>query len=282
MGAALTGSRGVESRAAVVARWTGAAVCMAALHAGILWVALTQSPPPFEEGEPSGAVLIELAPLPEAPQVQPQDVAVGEQQQETVETPPADEPDEPEEPVEPEPLPEPEPPQLQPLELPKLDEQPRAEAVLPSRIEPPEEPKEEDQKEEPKERPKPKKRPPPRQASVKQTSAPRPSPKQSKVSAARSAGASSRAIATWQGSIISRLNRHKRHPGGGAQGTAAVSFTIDRSGRVVSARLIRSSGNSSLDREALALPKRASPFPPPPSALRGTSFDLIAPVHFKN
>jgi len=278
-----TTSRNIEAPAAAAARWAGAAVCVTALHAGILWMLLTRSPPTAESGEPAGAVLIELAPLPVAPEVQPREVAVGEQQQESVETPPSEETEEPEEPVEPEPLPEPEPPPLQPLELPKLEEVPKAEAVLPTRIEPPpEEKKEEEKKEEVREPPKPRKKPPPRRATVKQTSAPRPSQKRSRVTAARSAGtASSASIATWRGSIMSRLNRHKRHPDGNSRGTAAVSFTINRSGRVLSVRLTRSSGNPRLDREALALPRRASPLPPPPAGLRGTTFNLSTPVQFR-
>lgn len=283
MTAAPTGSRGVESRTLAVARWASAAVCMTAAHAGVVWIVLSQSPPPAESGEPPGAVLVELAPLPVAPELQPQEVAVGEQQTASAESTPNEEPDEPEEEIEPEPEPIPEPPPLEPLELPKLEEHPKAEAVLPTRIEEPEKPKEEPKKEEVKERPKPKKKPPRSQSAAAQTSAPRPSQKRAKVSAARSAGsASSASIATWRGSIMSRLNRHKRHPGGGARGTASVVFTINRSGRVTSVRLASSSGNPRLDREALSLPRRASPFPAPPAALRGTSFNLAAPIHFRN
>jgi protein TonB len=65
-------------------------------------------------------------------------------------------------------------------------------------------------------------------------------------------------VATWRGSVMAHLDRHKRYPGGGG-GTSSVAFTIDRSGRVLSARLIQSSGSAILDEEAVALARRASP-----------------------
>lgn len=84
-------------------------------------------------------------------------------------------------------------------------------------------------------------------------------------------------MATWRGSVIAHLNRAKRAPGG-SRGTATVAFSIDRKGRVLSARLVRSSGNASLDREAVALVRRASPVPPPPANVHGNSVLLKAPV----
>jgi periplasmic protein TonB len=50
---------------------------------------------------------------------------------------------------------------------------------------------------------------------------------------------------------MAHLNRYKRYPSGAATtGTASVAFTIVRSGQVLSARLIGSSGNPALDAEA--------------------------------
>ena len=43
---------------------------------------------------------------------------------------------------------------------------------------------------------------------------------------------------------MAHLNRYKRYPAGAStRGTASVAFTIARSGQVLSARLIGSSGN---------------------------------------
>jgi protein TonB len=63
--------------------------------------------------------------------------------------------------------------------------------------------------------------------------------------------------------------------------TATVAFTVDRSGRVLSARLAGSSGDSILDQEAVALARRVSPVPPPPANVgNGGSILLSVPVRF--
>ncbi len=87
----------------------------------------------------------------------------------------------------------------------------------------------------------------------------------------------SMSMATWRGSIIAHLNRRKRSAGG-QRGMATVAFSINRSGQVLSARLVRSSGNAALDREAVALVRRASPVPPPPADIKGNSVLLSVPV----
>ncbi len=68
--------------------------------------------------------------------------------------------------------------------------------------------------------------------------------------------------------VIAHLTRFKRYPvsaeARGAEGTPAVSFALDGSGRVVSVSLARSSGHSDIDGETVAMVRRAVPFPPPP------------------
>jgi len=51
-------------------------------------------------------------------------------------------------------------------------------------------------------------------------------------------------------------------------------------GRVIDSRVVRSSGASALDEEALALLRRAQPFPPPPPELSGQRVDLTVPIRF--
>jgi protein TonB len=58
-----------------------------------------------------------------------------------------------------------------------------------------------------------------------------------------------------------------------------VAFTLDRSGKVVSSHLTKSSGSPVLDQEALAVLERASPLPAPPDELTGP-FDWTLPIHF--
>jgi protein TonB len=94
------------------------------------------------------------------------------------------------------------------------------------------------------------------------------------------AGLPPKSLATWRGQVIAHLNSRKREFGN-ADGTSTVAFSIDRSGKVVSARILSSSGNNALDEEAVALTQRASPVPPPPSDVAGSTLHLQVPIRFK-
>jgi protein TonB len=87
--------------------------------------------------------------------------------------------------------------------------------------------------------------------------------------------------ANYNGMVAAHLARHKQYPAAarsaGTQGIATVSFSIDGSGRVTSARLARGSGNAAIDQEVVAMARRASPFPAPPDG-RGRNFTV--PVRF--
>lgn len=92
------------------------------------------------------------------------------------------------------------------------------------------------------------------------------------------------AAPTWQGLVLGQLNKSKRYPASAQfrrqQGVPWVRFTMDRNGKVISVAMERSSGVDALDREALALPKRAQPFPKPPADVPGQAVELIVPVEF--
>jgi protein TonB len=92
------------------------------------------------------------------------------------------------------------------------------------------------------------------------------------------------AHSNYKGAVSAHLARHKQYPAEararGDQGTPAVSFAIDGSGRVASVRLARSSGVASLDREIEAMVRRASPFPAPPGG-RGMSFTVPVSFHLR-
>jgi protein TonB len=66
----------------------------------------------------------------------------------------------------------------------------------------------------------------------------------------------------------------------GLSGTATVRFSLARDGRVLGAALARSSGQPSLDREAVALLGRVSPLPPLPPEFPGAVAELVVPVVF--
>jgi protein TonB len=82
--------------------------------------------------------------------------------------------------------------------------------------------------------------------------------------------------------VFGHLQRFKRYPmaANGAAGTVLVRFALNRTGEVISSEVSKSSGNGVLDREALDILRRASPFPPFPAAKPGTQDSYIAPVNF--
>ncbi|MBO9724850.1 MAG: TonB family protein [Novosphingobium sp.] len=112
---------------------------------------------------------------------------------------------------------------------------------------------------------------------VRETTAPvsKPAPPASQVSSGKP---------TWQGLVLGALDRVKRYPRDAhfarQQGVPYIRFVMDRQGKVLSVKLERSSGIRSLDTEALALPKRAQPLPPPPQDVKGEAIELVVPIEF--
>jgi protein TonB len=271
-----------------LARWMGAASCVAAVHAGLALAAIYWPQPRIEAAELPAAVMIELSPLPVAPDTPPQEVAVGPESVMSEESTEGERSEKPFEKQEPNPETPREAPKdvtvektVTDTETPKLEEKPDAEAVLPVNASPPTE----TEKTEEIKPPPVEKKTEPNKSQVKAkkvavTMAPKPVPAaKAKTNAAAASGvSSSMSLATWRGMVMAHLNRLKRIPGG-AGGTSHVAFTIDRTGRVLSARLVRSSGNAALDGEAVALARRASPVPAPPASMIKGSITLTAPVY---
>lgn len=111
-----------------------------------------------------------------------------------------------------------------------------------------------------------------------QQSAPQPAPSASE--ATPKATPSPKALAAWRGKVLAHLNAHKRAVTSSPGGVSTVAFSIDRSGRVLSAQIVKSSGSSALDKEAVALTQRASPVPAPPSDFSGSKLYLKVPISF--
>jgi len=82
--------------------------------------------------------------------------------------------------------------------------------------------------------------------------------------------------------VFGHMQRFKRYPASahGASGIVTVRFELDRVGKVITSAVTKSSGNAALDQEALGLLRRASPFPPFPSAKPGERDSYVAPVNF--
>ncbi len=260
--------------------WLAAALVAISLHAGLFYWLSRRTVSPDAGGAPESAILIELPPM-------------GVAEPPAAEAPPLPQEAEPEPQPEPqaqsEPQPEP-PPQAEPV--PDLAPAPKADAVLalPEKSAEPKAPP----KPKIEEKPKPKKAPPPKpKTEAKQERAPhaarttapatRAGGPSGQAAGQAAPGVSSMSAGAWRGLVSAQLNRNKRYPPGaqGASGTASISFTIDRSGHLVSARLVGSSGSAALDSEAVAIARRASPFPPPPPEIAGGHVTLTVPVNFR-
>ncbi len=267
-----------EAFTSVVLRWSLAGLCVVMLYGGGVYAAMSWLAPATAAVELPAAIMIEMAPVAEAPQTPPENVALGPRMEMSQAATPAEQPDEPAEPepdvrlgVETE------------LEVPPLPDK-KAEAVLaqPAHLTPSQQkPKQPRKPERPKSA---KSRSETRSAqNAPATAAPQAADARlASINAAPVAGTSSSVSpASWRSMVMALLNRHKRLPPGGGRGTATVAFSIDRSGRVGAARLLGSSGDPILDQEAVALARRASPLPPPPSDIAGGGSILLSvPVRF--
>jgi len=84
--------------------------------------------------------------------------------------------------------------------------------------------------------------------------------------------------------LASWLAAHKRYPSAAIrqnqQGECMLRLIIHRDGNVIDSSIERSSGHALLDREALAMVRRANPFPPAPSEVLADEQIFLIPVAF--
>lgn len=251
-------------------RWSGAAAIVLAAHVGLAGTYML-----LRAAQPQGAVMtpaviIDLSPMPVAP-ASPLDVAPGPEMVE------AQQPPEPQrlEPPPPEPQviePLPPPPVVEPLVVATPEPPPPPpQATLESKPEPsPPEPKRVERK-------------PP---APHTTAAPRSERQTADTPAAPSPGSvsNSASIASWRDLIVSKLQSAKRYPSSAEQrratGVVTLSFTLSRSGNVLSRSIGRSSGHPDLDQEVLAMVQRAQPFPAFPAGMPQASVHLSVPIRF--
>lgn len=248
-----------SSGALSLALWIVAAATAIGAHVGIVAIVMRDTPAVPVADSPPPAIMIELAPLPEA--AIPDETEMGEQDENVEEieevTP---------EPVEPDPEPEPE---VEPI----------PEATLPAAR-----PEKRPDRHEPRKKArhdKPREIQPPRQARTRAAAETPASNRNAAPATAHGRGRAGISPARWQSQLMAHLERRKRYPRGarsrGEQGIAQVRFTIDAGGNVTSASLVSSSGFAELDREALDLVRRASPVPAPPPDVSRT---IVAPLRF--
>jgi protein TonB len=224
-------------------RWTLAALMIVIAHAAIVAaVALWYARSRPAEPNILPAIAVTLAPVESSsPEIQDQDIAVGPTMQQAEAAPP--EPPKVEE-KQPEPVVQPPPPQQEAaVTLPKVDKEV--------------------------EEPKPVPEPP-----APETRAP---PKSDHVGQFSEAGSNA-----YNALVVGHLQKFKRYPSAahGKLGKVVVSFVLNRAGEVIDSTVTKSSGNDVLDREAIEILRRASPFPPFPSAKPGTQDLYIWTVNF--
>lgn len=264
-------------------RVIASAFIVTGLHAGIVAYAYLMPPPEEVTEEAQGAFMLELAPLPVAAAA---DVAAMPGPTAEVTQPQIDE----KKPTED--VPEVKPPEEVPLPV-----APEPELAMPIQ-QPIEEPKEEKEveekpiekvevKEEKKEEEPEVKEAKPQEAMVQAGGPPTPETTPAPRTQAPRQGTTNRPsddTMTWSKALMKHLTHHKRYPSearqAGQQGAVQVRFTIDRKGQVLSAQVIKASRSTSLDAEAIAMLKRASPLPQPPDEVGGETVELVIPIEF--
>lgn len=91
-------------------------------------------------------------------------------------------------------------------------------------------------------------------------------------------------VASWYRKIAKQVEQHKGYPASARArhetGTAELAFTLDRSGKVVTSRIVRTSGSAALDQETMDTVRRAQPFPSPPAKMAGETFEFTVPIRF--
>jgi TonB family protein len=104
------------------------------------------------------------------------------------------------------------------------------------------------------------------------------------VAPAQGSGDSARRMrTTWQKELVAHLDKHKRYPAERSQKSAeiVVSFALDRMGHVLSAEIVKGSGDTAFDEAALAMVRRSDPVPPPPPLVADEGLSFTLPVIFR-
>lgn len=171
------------------------------------------------------------------------------------EAPPEPEPSPPEPPPPEPPMPKPVPKPVPQPTPPKVEAPPPSDIAEPAPPEPPPQP----------------------ERAVEQTAPAIPAPPPANPRAAS-------AKVTYEGLLLAHLARNKRYPSQARsrrqQGLPYVRFVVTREGKVLSAKLERSSGYEALDEEALALFERAQPLPAFTPEMEDDTLEAVVPIQF--
>jgi protein TonB len=254
-------------RIAGMARWTAGLTLALGLHGAAAFLLLSRWHADADELTSAPAILVDFAPAPAAPALTPTELPPG--------------PPQPQQQAQPEPAPK--------QAVAKVEVQPQPEKPVEKTIELPPEPAPQPTIDVlPPRRPaevQPERKLRRRQAS--RASAPPTAAHRSMHTAALTPGASARnpdALPSWRSALVAQIERHKHYPdkarARGEHGVAQVAFSVDRRGGLHDVHIVRSSGSTLLDRDALAWLRRSQPLPPPPAEVRGARIPVIVPLRY--
>lgn len=89
---------------------------------------------------------------------------------------------------------------------------------------------------------------------------------------------------SYAAKVRSWLYAHKIYPRRARmrreEGRVQVRFVLDRTGMLLEGAVVQRSGNATLDEEAEAMMRRASPYPRAPAELVGDRIEFTAPIEF--
>jgi len=124
-----------------------------------------------------------------------------------------------------------------------------------------------------------------RQAPPKSVAAPGSKPM--RVAAAPTPGAESEGARvgreSWLSQFAAQIQRAATYATNGSRdtGTARVSVTVDRNGRLTAHSIAQTGGSATLDHAALSIIERAAPFPHFPAGMTEAQITRIVPIHLK-
>ncbi len=268
-------------------RWVFAAILVVLVHGGLVYWLSRRVEPLNPAGAPDSAIMIELPPMEAAP---PAPASEASPQPPLAEPPP-----EPEKapPTRAEPVPELAPAPNPELVLvapekpiPRVESKPEMKTIRERReteLKREEAKREEKRREEAKReevRREEAKQEEARRAEARRAEARREAERRAGASgeASRGSAGSSMSATNWHSLILAAIIRNRPSSAQGA-GRSTIAFTVDRSGRLVSASIASSSGSGALDQAALAAVRRTR-FPPPPPGIGGASFNFKVPINF--
>jgi len=261
-------------------RWAICIVLALGIHAAGAAALLARWNAESDQVANAPLIMIELEPVPVAPDIKQTEAPPGPQQQQAAAEPERQKPAEKTAELPPPPKQSEAPPQAAPQkpveQTAALPPEPKAELQLAAA--PPKPPEKAVEKAVEKKQ---------QQKDASLASAPSTAEKKAARAAAPVPGAASHnpdAVPNWKSLLVARLERNKRYPpeaqSRGEQGVAQLAFSVDRSGGVHHARIVRSSGSNLLDEATLALLGRAAPLPPPPPEIAGAQIAIQVPIRY--